>query len=124
MSVSRTFSPALRAGLVVAVGALLEVLPLATGMSHAAAATGLAVGVLAIALGLAGTADAGRGTLPLSSQHAYDTGLGVGLLLAGFVFALGGEWAATVAFAALGAVLLVVTSTTRYSLRAASNFPE
>jgi hypothetical protein len=109
---------------VVAVGALLIALPLATGMSHAAAATGLAVGVLAIALGLAGTADTGRGTLPLSSQHAYDAGLGVGLLLAGFVFAVGGEWAPTALFTILGAVLLVVTSTTRYSLRTASNFPE
>lgn len=124
MSVSRTFSPALRSGLVLAAGALLIVSPLALGMSPAAAATGLAVGVLAIALGLAGTADAGRGTLPLSTQAAYDTGLGVGLLLAALAFGLGGELGAMGLFLALGAGVLVLTSTTRNSPGAAQNFPE
>jgi hypothetical protein len=107
-----------------AVGALLIALPLAIGMSHAAAATGLAVGVLATALGLAGTADTGRGTLPLSTQHAYDPGLGVGLLLAALVFGVGGEWAATGLFLALGAVVLVLTSTTRYTLGRTQDFLE
>ena len=124
MSVSRTFSPALRSGLVLAAGALLIVSPLALGMSPAAAATGLAVGVLAIALGLAGTADTGRGTLPLSSQATYDAGLGAGLLVAALCFGLAGELAAMGLFLALGAALLAVTGTTRYSLRTAQNFPE
>jgi hypothetical protein len=124
MSLSRTFTPALRSGLVLTAGALLIVTPLAVGLSHAAAATGLATGVLAIALGLAGTADAGRGTLPLSSQAAYDAGLGVGLFLAGVLFGLGGELGAMALFAAMGLALLAITSSTVYSLRTTPDFLE
>lgn len=124
MSVSRTFSPALRSGLVLATGAVLIVAPLALGLSNAAAATGLAVGVIVVALGLAGTADTGRGTLPVSAQSSYDAGLGIGLLLAAFAFALAGQPASVVLFAAAGVAMLAITATTRYSLQAEyRNFP-
>ena len=74
MSVSRTFSPALRSGLVLATGAVLIVAPLALGLSNAAAATGLAVGVIAVALGLAGTAAfaaAGVAMLAITATTRY-----------------------------------------------------
>jgi hypothetical protein len=118
MSVSRTFPPALRSGLVLATGAVLIAAPLALGLSNAAAATGLAVGVIAVALGLAGTADTGRGTLPVSAQSSYDTGLGIGLLLAAFAFGLAGQPASLAFFAAVGVATLAITATTRYSLQA------
>jgi hypothetical protein len=104
-------------------GTLMIVAPLAVGLSHAAAAAGLAVSVLAIALGLAGTADAGRGTLPPSTQHAYDTGLGAGLLMAALAFGVVGELPALTFFGGAGVALLAITSTTRYSL-GAQDFPE
>jgi hypothetical protein len=50
MSLSRAFTPALRSGLVVAAGAVLIVAPPVIGLSSAAAATGLAVGVIAVAI--------------------------------------------------------------------------
>jgi hypothetical protein len=118
MSVSRTFTPALRSGLVLASGAVLIVAPLALGLSNAAAATGLAVGVIAVALGLAGTADTGRGTLPASAQSSYDAGLGIGLLLAGVAFGLAGQPASLAFFAAVGVATLAITATTRYTLQA------
>jgi len=117
MSVSRTFAPALRAGLVLAIGVVLIATPLVIGLGPAAVATGLAVGVIAVALGLAGTANDGRGTLPLSAQASYDVGLGFGLLLAAFAFGLAGHGAELVFFAVLGLAALAVTATTRYSLR-------
>ena len=117
MSVSRTFTPALRSGLVVAIGALLIAAPLVIGLGEAAVATGLATGVIAIALGLAGTADTGRGTLPLSAQASYDAGLGLGLLLAAFAFGLAGQPASLAFFAVVGLTALAITATTRYSLR-------
>jgi hypothetical protein len=124
MSLSRTFPPALRSGLVLATGAVLIVAPLALGLSNAAAATGLAVGVIAVALGLAGTADTGRGTMPLSAQSSYDAGLGIGLLLAGLAFGLAGQPASLAFFAAMGAAVLAITATTRYALQAQqTNFP-
>jgi hypothetical protein len=122
MSLSRTFTPALRSGLVLGAGAVLIVAPLALGLSSGAAATGLAVGVVAIALALAGTADSGRGTLPLSTQAAYDAGLGVGLLLAALAFGIAGQPGALILFGAVGLVILTITSTTRYSVRATQDF--
>lgn len=122
MSASRNVSPALRSGLVLAAGAVLIVAPLALGLSPGAAATGLAVGVLAIALALAGTADSGRGTLPVSTQAAYDAGLGVGLLLAALAFGLAGQLGSLILFGAVGLVILAITSTTRNSVRATQDF--
>ena len=122
MSLSRTFTPALRSGLVLGPGALLIVAPLALGLSSAAAATGLAVGVLAIALALAGTVDSGRGTLPLSTLAAYDAGLGVALLLAAVAFGVSGQPGALVVFGAVGLLILTITSTARHSMRATQDF--
>jgi hypothetical protein len=118
MSVSRLISPALRSGLVVAIGTVLMVAPLVLGLSDSAAATGLVVGVLTMALGLAGTANAGRGTLPVSTQGAYDTGLALGLLLAAAVFGFAGQLDSVAFFGAAGLATLAISATTSYSLRA------
>jgi hypothetical protein len=114
MTVLRLISPAARSGLVMSAGIGLLVTPLLLELSTAALVTGIAVGVLAIELGLAGTGS-GRGSLPLSAQAAYDRGLALGLLLVALIFGLSGESDAAPVFAAAGAVALVVTSITRYS---------
>jgi hypothetical protein len=99
----------------VAAGAVLIVAPLALGLSVSAVATGVAVGVLAVALGLSGTAPDGRGTLPLSAQAVYDRGLAVGLLLAGVVFGVSGQPAALAFFGAAGLAALLIATATRYT---------
>jgi hypothetical protein len=115
MTIARLISPALRSGLLMAAGTALIALPTVFGLDAAAIVTGVALGVLIVALALAGTAPGGRGTLPVSAQAVYDRGIAVGLLGVGGVFALVGDPGAGLLFAAAGAAALVVTSITRYS---------
>lgn len=119
MTLTRLISPALRSGLMVAGGSALIVLPAALGMSAAALVTGLAIGVLTVALGVAGTATEGRGTLPISAHAAYDRGLALGLLAVAVLFGATGEPAALALFGAAGAGQLVLGIATRYSARPA-----
>ena len=93
--------------------------PLALGLSNAAMATGIVVGVLAVGLGLAGTAPNGRGTLTVSTQAVYDQGLAMGLLLTGAAFAVVGDTPALALFGGLGVLTLFVAGTTRYTARPA-----
>ena len=115
MTRSRLISPGLRAGLLVGVGSALFAGPFAIGLSLAAVVTGVVVGVLAIGLGLAGTAPAGRGTIPISAHAVYDAGLAVGLVLSGAAFAAIGEVGAAIFFFATGLVQLGLSASTRYT---------
>jgi hypothetical protein len=115
MSRSRLISHALRAGLLVAAGSALIAGPFLLGLDAAPLVTGVIVGALAIALGLAGTEPGTRGSLPLSTQAVYDRGLALGLILSAGIFALYGELAAMGLFAGAGLAALVMTSVTRYS---------
>jgi hypothetical protein len=115
MTLARLISPALRSGLLMAAGTALIGLPLALGLDAAAIVTGLAIGVMIVALALAGTAPSGRGTLPVSAQAVYDRGIGIGLLAVGVIFGLAGETGAGILFATAGLGALIVTSITRYS---------
>jgi hypothetical protein len=119
MTAFRLISPALRGGLLVAAGTALIVAPLFLQLSAAAIVTGMAVGVLVVALGLAGSDGSGRGTLPLAAQAAYDRGVAIGLIAAALVFGLAGQIDALALFAGAGAGALLVTSITRYSARPA-----
>ena len=96
-------------------GSALIGVPFLLGLDAAPLVTGVLVGALAIALGLAGTEPGARGSLPLSSQAVYDRGLAVGLVLSAGLFALYGEWEAMALFAVAGVAALVMTSVTRYS---------
>src|SRR5215212_8473186 len=107
-------SQAVRSAFLVALGAALVVGPVALDLGPAALVTAVVAGVIAVALGFAGTAPDGRGTLPVSAQAAYDRGLGLGLLLAGATFGLGGHTAALIFFAVAGLAVLTVAVTTRY----------
>src|SRR3712207_6670279 len=113
MDYTRSITPSLRAGLLVAVGSALLAVPFAVGLSVAAVVTAGAAGVVAVGLGLAGTATSGRGTLPLSAHAAYDRGLALGLALAGLAFGVAGEPGALAFFIVAGTVLLALVSATR-----------
>src|SRR5215218_8163426 len=88
MSRSHVISHALRAGLLVAAGSALIGVPFLLGLEAAPIVTGVLVGALAIALGLAGTEPGSRGSLPLSTQAVYDRGLALGLILSAGLFGL------------------------------------
>jgi hypothetical protein len=115
MTIARLISPALRSGLLMAAGTALIGVPFALGLGAAAIVTGVTIGVIIVALALAGTAPSGRGTLPVSAQAAYDRGLAVGLLLVAVLFALASDTGAAILFAVAGLSALIVTSITRYS---------
>lgn len=106
---------ALRSGLLVAAGSALIGVPFLLGLGAAPLVTGVLVGSLAIALGVAGTEPGTRGSLPMSTQAVYDRGLALGLMLSAVVFLLFGELAAMALFAATGLGALIMTSVTRYS---------
>jgi hypothetical protein len=118
MGSTRLISHALRPSTLVAAGSALIAVPFLMGLDAAPLVTGVLVGTLAIALGLAGTEPGGRGTLPLSAQAVYDRGLALGLLLSAGIFGVAGQLEAMVLFALAGAAALVVTAITRYSARA------
>ena len=113
---TRLLDIALRSSLMIAAGAALIFGPAAAGLSGAALVTGVGAGVLAVALGLAGTADAGRGTLSASAQGAYDRLLGGGLLVTALAFGIAGQRGALVLFGAVGILALSVAAMTRYSV--------
>jgi hypothetical protein len=99
---------------VVAGSALIGV-PFVLGLNAAPLVTGVIIGALTVALGLAGTEPGTRGSLPLSSQATYDRGLALGLLVSAVLFGLYGEIEALALFAVAGLAALITTSVTRYS---------
>jgi hypothetical protein len=108
-------SHSLRPALLTAAGSALIGVPFLMGLEAAVLVTGVLIGTLAIALGLAGTEPGGRGTLPLSAQAVYDRGLALGLIASAVLFALFGELEAMALFAIAGVAALIMTSVTRYS---------
>lgn len=118
MSSRHVISHALRPGLLTVAGSALIAGPFVMGLDAAALVTGVLIGTLAIALGLAGTEPGARGALPLSAQAVYDRGLALGLVLSAGIFAVAGQLEAMALFATAGIAALVMTSVTRYSARA------
>jgi hypothetical protein len=115
MSRSHVVHHALRGALLVMAGSALIAVPFLLGLDAAPLVTGVLVGALTIALGVAGTEPGTRGSLPLSSQAVYDRGLALGLIVSAVLFALFGEFEAMALFAAAGIAALIMTSVTRYS---------
>ncbi len=97
------------------IGTALLLVPVAIGLSAAAIAAGVAIGVLTVGLGLAGTAYTGRGTIPVTAHAAYDQGLAAGLLLSGAIFLVAAEPVAALLFAGLGFVQMLIGGITRYT---------
>jgi hypothetical protein len=115
VTLSRLISPSLRSGLLTLVGTWLMLAPVGFALGAAAGITGVIVGALCVALGLAGTETSGRGTIPLSAHAVYDRGLALGLVLSGLAFGAAGAPGAMALFGFTGAAALLVTSLTRYS---------
>ena len=113
MTLARLISPTLRSALLLAAGTVLLLGPALLELSAAALVTGVAVGALAMALGISGTSTEGPGTLPMSAHAAYDRGL-LGRDIKGSGFA--GDGGAAGFFGASGLAALVVATTTRYSI--------
>jgi hypothetical protein len=119
MTILRLISPGLRSALIMTAGFALIAVPFAVGLEAAAVTTAVVVGAVTVALALAGTETAGRGTLPVSTHAVYDRGIAVGLMVVAAIFGLSGELGATLVFGAAGIITLIVTATTRYSARPA-----
>lgn len=102
-------------------GLLTMVAPFAFGFGPAAAVVSVAIGATLVGLSLAATASADpvdpRATLPVSTHHALDYGLTLGLLAAAGVVAFDGDQVAGVVLAAIGGVQLLLNLSTRYSQR-------
>jgi hypothetical protein len=120
MTYTSHITTALRSGLMVAAGTALMVGPVLLGLTSAAIVTGLFLGILATALGLAATDSQGRGGLSLSTQAVFDRGLALGLLGAGVAFAAEGYRNELALFGGLGLAILLVALTTRYTVRPAA----
>jgi hypothetical protein len=119
MSDSRAIAHSLRAALLVVAGSALIFGPFLMGLDASALVSGVIVGTIAIALGLAGTEAGTRGSLPLTAQAVYDRGLAVGLIASAGLYALFGQFEAMGLFAAAGFAALLMTTVTRYSASAA-----
>jgi hypothetical protein len=115
VTIARLISAPLRSGLIIAAGTALIVLPFIVGLSASAIVTGIAVGALAVALGVAGTAVEGRGTLPATAHAVYDRGLAFGLVLAGVLLGLAGDVPALALFGGVGIATLGISAVTTYS---------
>ena len=102
-----------------AAGTALIGVPFAVGLGAAAIVTGLTIGVIVVALALAGTATGGRGTLPVSAQAVYDRGIALACWWWRVIFGSSRELGAALLFATAGLAALIVTSITRYSASAA-----
>src|SRR5919106_440971 len=119
MTILRLIPLAFRSGLLVLAGTALIVAPFALELDSAALVTGVAIGGIMVALGLAGTDSGGRGTLPVSAHAIYDRGIALGLVLVAVMFAVADQPEAALVFGVAGVAALVVTAITRYSARPA-----
>jgi hypothetical protein len=97
------------------IGAALVLLPFALGFEPAAIAFSAALGALVIGLALTASEPGGRASIPLAAHAAYDWGLGVGLVAAGFTFGSLEGYQPMVFFLAAGAAELLLLARTRYA---------
>jgi hypothetical protein len=120
MASTSVMAHALRAALLIVAGSALIFGPVVMGLGTAPLVSGVIVGALTVALGVAGTEPGTRGSLPLSTQAVYDRGLTLGLLLSAAIFAVAGLYEAMALFAGAGFAALIMTSVTRYSASTAT----
>jgi hypothetical protein len=97
------------------VGAALIVLPWVLEFEPAAIAFSAALGALVMGLALTASEPGGRASIPLAAHAAYDWGLGVGLIAAGFTFGLLQGYQPMVFFVLAGAAELLLLARTRYA---------
>jgi hypothetical protein len=94
-------------------GMLTLVAPFALGFGDAGMVSAIAIGALIIGLALGATVE--DRSFSIAAHFAADRGLAFGLAGAGGLFALTGDPAAAVYFAATGVALLLLSLVTRYT---------
>lgn len=101
-----------------ATGMFTMAAPFLFGFGAPATVVAVLIGALLIGLALgAATVEPGRTTLAVSSHHAADYGIALGLFGAAAVVGLDGDQAAAATLTGIAAVQLALNATTRYSLR-------
>jgi hypothetical protein len=99
-------------------GLFLMAAPFLFGFGAPAGIVSVAIGALVVGLAFgAATTEPHVRSLPLSTHHAFDHGLALGLVGAAAVVALAGDAVAGVVLLCAGLAQLALSLTTRYSLR-------
>lgn len=119
MTALRLISLPAHGALEMLLGFALMAAPIALGADLAGAALGIVLGALLVGLSLSSTGEeaAGRRPLAVSTHHAFDYGLALGLLGAAVVLGAAGDAVAAAIFAAGALAQLALNLTTRYSVR-------
>ena len=101
-----------------AAGLATMVAPFVLGFEPAATLIGFVVGAVLVGVALASVTDErGQLSVHISTLHAADYGLAIGLLGAAAIVALDGDQVAGLTFGALACLQLALNLMTRYSLR-------
>jgi predicted cation transporter len=114
MTANRSIPLSIHAGLEALLGPAIMVAPFVFGFSEAAAVISVVVG--AILLGLALQVPGPQRSLPLSYHADFDYALASFALAAGAALGfIAGDWAAASFLVGIGAVLVMLTASTRFS---------
>ena len=119
MTALRLISLPVHGALEMLVGFAVMATPVALGPSPAAAIFGVLIGTLIVGMSLSSTGDEGesRRSMPVSTHHAIDYGMAIGLLGAALVIGIAGDAVAAAIFATGALAQLALNLTTRYSAR-------
>jgi len=98
-------------------GLVTMVAPFVLGFGPAGSVVAVALGAVIVGLSLA-TASTEQGSMPISAHFAFDRGIVIGLLAAGLVLGLAGDAVAALSLSLIGAALLLLSLSTRYSATA------
>lgn len=119
MTAIRLIPFALHGALELVTGLFLLAAPFLFAFTVPAGVISIGVGVLFMGLAFgAATTDGHSRSLPVSTHHAFDYGLAMGLVGAAVILAIAGDGVAGVVLLAAAAAQLALNLTTRYSLRA------
>jgi hypothetical protein len=117
MSISRAIPLPIHAAIEILVGPAVMVSPLVLGFGQAAAVVTFVIGTLLLGLALQ-AAGPGR-TIPVSAHAGFDYALALFAVLAGIAVGIAtGDWAATSFLVGIGAFLVALTASTRFSVPA------
>lgn len=118
MTAFRLIPMQLHSAFQMATGLATMTAPFVLGFQPAGTLVGVLIGAVLVGVALSSVVDdTGHTAIPVSSLHAADYGLAIGLLGAAGVVAVAGDKVAGIAFAVLATMQFALNITTRYSLR-------
>jgi hypothetical protein len=118
MTAMRLIPLSLHGALQMATGLATMAAPFVLAFEPAATLIAVVVGAVLVGVALASVGDErGQTAVPVSTLHAADYGLAIGLFGAAAIVAADGDQVAGLTFAVLAALQLALNLTTRYSLR-------